>query len=128
MDMSCPNGCNSTPRSCPIRVNEDVFAKAKATEFERFKGVSSATGRVEGSNPVIILDIDQEDYATQNHFKNRDTFENRDNTVVEDIGSNKVKLELLSVDMIVTAMECPDCDVIYEPDINKVFDNPSKLY
>lgn len=125
--MSCPNGCDSTPKSCPVRANKNTFAKSKATEFENFKGISSATGRVD-SNPVIVLNIDQDEYATENHFKNRDTFENRDNTVVEDVGPNKVRLEFLRVKMIVTAMECPECGLIYDPDINKVFDNPNKLY
>lgn len=124
--MKCPNGCDSQPFSCPITVDVDVYAESKAQEFELFKGVSQANGTVRNSNPVVELTIDQSAYSTENHFKKRDAFENMSNcTVTDDDGT--VTLEFTNTNRIITAMECRECDTVYEPDLdNRIFSNPTK--
>lgn len=127
MSIECPNGCSSMPMSCPIKVNQNIFAQSKAIDFEQFDGIKSTEGEVR-KNPVIICEINQDRYSTHNHFKNREAFQSKSHIIVEDVGENTVKLEFLNSSQTITAMECPECDTVYDPDLNQTFENPEKIY
>lgn len=129
MSIECPNGCESMPRSCPIEVEDDQYVEHQAEQFKDRKGVSSTTGNVTSQgNPRIVLEIDQSEYSTENHFKHRDTFENTPTAEVNDMGEGTVELKLLKSDNIITAMECPECGTIYESQNGVVFEDPTKKY
>lgn len=125
--MRCPNGCDVTPYSCPIHVDADTYAEKQAANLADFDGVQAAISETTSDgNPRISLQIAQDEYATENHFKNRRSFENMGHCTLTDTDDGVI-LEFTNAQQVITAMECRDCDTVYDPTLdNRVFTNPQR--
>lgn len=106
--MNCPNNCEALTQLVFTTATDREFLEDVMSVLPERRGIEDIMVVDKNEDPTVRIDINQDDYETQDYFKYRNEYEEMDAVEVEDLGVGTAEL-VFTGKLLKRVNRCDEC-------------------